>query len=169
MMMSYGLGYFVLYISGILLMLLVVNKQYQQNLFHWDRENCLFRSDLFRSSFTVVVSSPFFLSSSSSLLCFSSIFLVVLFTSEEFKCKNRYIYFFQFEIFAIKAAENKENKKKICDNFHHNFKNIPYFVTIEVSLKRFKFALFNDGLTLKTLKLHISVFAFKLFKYLHIL
>ena len=26
---------------------------------------------------------------------------------EEFKCKNRYIHFYQFEIFAIKAAEKQ--------------------------------------------------------------
>ena len=73
---------------------------------------------------------------------------------EEFKCKNRYIHFYQFEIFAIKAAENKENnKKKIYNIFHHNLKNIPCCVTSEVSLKRFYIALFDDGLTLKTLKL----------------
>ena len=28
---------------------------------------------------------------------------------EEFKCKNRYIHFNQFEIFAIKAAEKQRN------------------------------------------------------------
>ena len=38
---------------------------------------------------------------------------------EEFKCKNWYITFYQIVIFAIKAAENKENNKKICDVFHH--------------------------------------------------
>ena len=35
----------------------------------------------------------------------------------------------------------------------------------EVSLKRFYFALFDDGLTLKTLKLAFIGFEFKLFKY----
>ena len=33
--------------------------------------------------------------------------------------------FIKFEIFAIEAAENKDNNGKICDIFHHNFKNIP--------------------------------------------
>ena len=47
----------------------------------------------------------------------------------------------------------KENNKKICHIFHHNFKNIPCYVMSEVSLKMFYFALFDDGLTLKTLKL----------------
>ena len=37
--------------------------------------------------------------------------------------------------------------------FYHKFKNIPCYVMSEVSLKRFYFALFDDGLTLKTLKL----------------
>ena len=66
---------------------------------------------------------------------------------EEFNLKNRYINFYQFEIFAIKAAEKKKNDKKICHIFHHNFKNIPCYVMSEVSLKRFYFALFDDGLT----------------------
>ena len=43
--------------------------------------------------------------------------------------------------------------KKICHIFHHNFKNIPCYVMSEVSLKRFYCGLFDDGLTLKTLKL----------------
>ena len=60
------------------------------------------------------------------------------------------IHFYQFEIFAIKFSENN---KKICHMFHHNFKNIPCYVMSEVSLKKFHFALFEDGLTLKTLKL----------------
>ena len=34
-------------------------------------------------------------------------------TIEGFEFKNRYIQFYQFEIFGIKAAENKENNKKI--------------------------------------------------------
>ena len=59
--------------------------------------------------------------------------------------------------FAIKAAE-KQNNKKICHICHHNFKNIPCYVMSEVSLKRFYFALFDDGLTLKTLKLAIIGF-----------
>ena len=31
--------------------------------------------------------------------------------------------------------------------FHHNFKNIPCYVMSGVSLKRFDFALFDDGLS----------------------
>ena len=75
--------------------------------------------------------------------------IVILGTNEEFKFRNRYINFYQFEIFAIKTAE-KQRKFHI---FHHNFKNIPCYVMSEVSLKRFYFVLFDDGLTLKTLKL----------------
>ena len=44
----------------------------------------------------------------------------------------------------LKLLKNKENNKKICDIVHHNFKNIYCYVTSEVSLKRFYFALFDD-------------------------
>ena len=39
----------------------------------------------------------------------------------------------------LKLLINKENNKKthVCDIFHHNVKNIPYYVTSEVSFKRF--------------------------------
>ena len=66
----------------------------------------------------------------------------------------------------LKLLKNKESNKKICGILHHNFKNIPCYVTSEVSLKRFYCALFDDGLILKALNLaymYISVFAFKLF------
>ena len=50
----------------------------------------------------------------------------------KFECKNRYINFYQFEIFAIlKLLKNKENNKKICHMFHHTLKNIPCYVTSE--------------------------------------
>ena len=45
--------------------------------------------------------------------------------------------------------KHKENNKKICDIFHHNFKNIHCYVTSEVSLRRVYFALCDDGFTLK--------------------
>ena len=53
----------------------------------------------------------------------------------------------------LKLLKNKENNKKICHIFPHNFRNIPCYVMSEVSLKRFYFALFDDRLTLKTFKL----------------
>ena len=61
--------------------------------------------------------------------------------------------FINLRYLRLKLLKNKENNKKICHIFHHNFKNIPCYVMSEVSLKRFYFALFDDGLTLKTLKL----------------
>ena len=64
-------------------------------------------------------------------------------------------------LFAIKAFE----KQKIFDFFfHHNFKHIPCYVTSEVSLERFYFVLFPDGLQ-KLWNWHISVLALKLFMY----
>ena len=67
----------------------------------------------------------------------------------------------------LKLLKNKENNKKICDIFHHNFKNIPCYVTSEVSLKRFYFALFDDGLTLKTLKLAYIGFCIQTLQNIH--
>ena len=61
--------------------------------------------------------------------------------------------FINLRYLRLKLLKNKENNMKICHIFHHNFKNIPCYVMSEVSLKRFYFALFDDGLTLKTLKL----------------
>ena len=61
--------------------------------------------------------------------------------------------FINLRYFALKLLKNKENNKKICHTYHHNFKNIHCYVISEVSLKRFYFVLFDDGLTLKTLKL----------------
>ena len=63
----------------------------------------------------------------------------------------------------LKLLKNIENNKNICDIFHHIFKHIPCYVASEVLLKRFYFALFDDGLTLKTLKLAYIGFAIKLF------
>ena len=53
----------------------------------------------------------------------------------------------------LQQLKNKENNNKICHIFHHSFKNIPCYVMSEVSLKTVYFALFDDGLTLKALKL----------------
>ena len=71
--------------------------------------------------------------------------------------------FLSMRYLRLKLLKNKENNKKICDIFHHNFKNIPCYVTSEVSLKRFYFDLFDDGLTLKTLKLAYIGFCIQIF------
>ena len=65
--------------------------------------------------------------------------------------------FINLRYLRLKLLKDKENNKKICRIFH-NFKNIPCYVISKVSLKRFYFALFDDGLTLKTLKLAFIVF-----------
>ena len=54
--------------------------------------------------------------------------------------------FINLRYLRLKLLKNKENNIKICNIFHHNFKTIPCYVTSEVSLKRFYFALFGDGL-----------------------
>ena len=70
------------------------------------------------------------------------------------------IKFFQFEIFVIKTA--KKHRKlfsKTCNILHHNFKSILCYIPSDISLKRFNIALFDDELTLKTLKVaYIGLF-----------
>ena len=67
--------------------------------------------------------------------------------------KPKYAFFkINLRYLRLKLLKNKENKK-ICDICYHNFKNIPCYVTSKVSLKKKYFALFDDGLSLKTLKL----------------
>ena len=55
--------------------------------------------------------------------------------------------FFNLRDLWLNLLKNKENHKKIGDNFIITSKYIPCYVTSEVLLKRFKFALFDDGLT----------------------
>ena len=80
-------------------------------------------------------------------------------SNEEFKCKNRYIHFINLRYVQLKQLKNKQNNKKICDIFHHNFKNIPCYVTSEVSLKGFilLYLMMDDfGRTLKTCNCRIG-------------
>ena len=67
--------------------------------------------------------------------------------------KKKFYLFYQNYLVALKLLKSKENNKKICDIFYHNFKNIPCYVMSEVPLKTFYFALSDDRLTLKTLVL----------------
>ena len=82
------------------------------------------------------------------------------------KTDNYINFFVNLRYLRLKMLKNKENIKKICKNFPHNFKNIPCYVMSEVLLKRFYFALFDDGLALKTLKMAFIGF---LIQTLHIL
>ena len=50
-----------------------------------------------------------------------------------------------WQLKLLKDKGSRDNKN-ICDIFHHNFKNIPCYVTSKVLLKRFYFTLFDDGL-----------------------
>ena len=77
---------------------------------------------------------------------------------EELNSKTDISIFINLRYLRLKLLKNKENNKKICHIFHHNFKNIPCYVMSEVSFKRFYFALFDDRLTLKTLKLAFIIF-----------
>ena len=65
--------------------------------------------------------------------------------------------FINLRYLRLKLLKNKENKK-ICNIFHHNFKNIPCYVMSEVSLKRFYFALFDDRLTLNNFEIGVYLY-----------
>ena len=40
----------------------------------------------------------------------------------------------------------KENNKKICNTFDHNFKNIPLYIKKNVSLEKYYFVLYDGAL-----------------------
>ena len=77
--------------------------------------------------------------------CFYS--LECLIHMNTLNAKTNIFIFINLRYLRLMLQKNKENNKKIkkvCDNFHHNFKNIPCYVTIEVSLKNFYLALYNS-------------------------
>ena len=43
----------------------------------------------------------------------------------------------------FKLLKYKENNKKICNTFDHNFKNIPLYIMRKVSLERYYFVLYD--------------------------
>ena len=48
--------------------------------------------------------------------------------------------------FRFKLLKYKENNKKICNTFDHNFKGIPLYLMRKVSLERYYFVLYDgDG------------------------
>ena len=49
--------------------------------------------------------------------------------------------------------EYKENNKKVCNTFDHNFKNIPLYIMRKVSLERYYFVLYDGALTLEMSKM----------------
>ena len=63
----------------------------------------------------------------------------------------------------FKLLKYKENNKKICNTFDHNFKNIPLYTCImsNVSLERYYFVLYDGALTLKMSKMALNAFCDK--------
>ena len=61
----------------------------------------------------------------------------------------------------FKLLKYKENYKKICNTFDHNFKNIPLYIMRKVSLGRYCFVLYNGALTLKFQKWRLTRFCDK--------
>ena len=67
----------------------------------------------------------------------------------------------------FKLLKYKENNKKICNTFDHNFKNIPLYIMRKVSLERYYFVLYDCALTSKISKMAIKLFIYilQLFKF----
>ena len=61
----------------------------------------------------------------------------------------------------FKLLKYKENNKKICNTFDHNFKNIPLYIMSNVSLERYYFVLYDGALTLKISKMALNAFCDK--------
>ena len=61
----------------------------------------------------------------------------------------------------FKLLKYKENNKKICNTFDHNFKNIPLYIMSNVSLERYYFVLYDGALTLEMSKMALNAFCDK--------
>ena len=61
----------------------------------------------------------------------------------------------------FKLLKYKENNKKICNTFDHNFKNIPLYIMSNVSLERYYIVLYDGALTLKMSKMALNAFCDK--------
>ena len=62
----------------------------------------------------------------------------------------------------FKLLKYKENNKKICNTFDHNFKNIPLYIMRKVSLERYYFVLYDYySLTSKISKMALKSFCNK--------
>ena len=70
----------------------------------------------------------------------------------------------------FKLLKYKENNKKICNTFDHNFKNIPlYNIMSNVSLERYYFVLYDGAFTLKMSKMALNAFCDKTLQLLMLL
>ena len=61
----------------------------------------------------------------------------------------------------FKLLKYKDNNKKICNTFDHNFKNIPLYIMSNISLERYYFVLYDGALTLKMSKMALNAFCDK--------
>ena len=63
----------------------------------------------------------------------------------------------------FKMLKYKENNKKICNTFDHDFKNIPLYIMRKASLERYYFVLYDGALTSKMSKMVLNAFCDKIF------
>ena len=69
----------------------------------------------------------------------------------------------------FKLLKYKENNKKMCNTFDHNFKNIPLYIMSNVSLERYYFVSHDGALTLKMSKMALNAFCDKTLQMLQLL
>ena len=62
----------------------------------------------------------------------------------------------------FKLLKYKENNKKICNTFDHNFKNTPLYIMSKVSFERYYFVLYDGVLNLKMSKMALKPFCDKI-------
>ena len=68
----------------------------------------------------------------------------------------------------FKLLKYKENNKKICNTFDHNFKNILLYIMRKVSLERYYFVLYDCALTSKMSKMALKSFCDKTLHIYHL-
>ena len=72
-----------------------------------------------------------------------------------------------FRYLRFKLLKYKENNKKICVTFDHNFRYIPLYIISWVSLERHYFVLYDKALTLKMSKMAHNPFCDETLHFLH--
>ena len=80
---------------------------------------------------------------------------------KSFIAKRVISYLVNLRYLRFKLLKYKENNKKICNTFDHNFKNIPLYIMSNVSLERYYFVLYDGALTLKMSKMALNAFCDK--------
>ena len=83
----------------------------------------------------------------------------LLYHSIEHFCKSSILVNLRY--LRFKLLKYKENNKKICKTFYHNFKNIPLYIMRKVSLEMYYFVLYDCAITSQMSKMALKSFCDK--------